>query len=235
VGSLYNEEHNIFDRMYEKLDDYTRGYLDSIMAAQLQISGYNFIEEMLSDEVVQALHKAEPYANNPDGVETLANVYADYYINRKLTAMERVRLLSAAAAHYPLKLFTRDPHASIPGARNLGPVDYYMEMPYVFHHSRINLNISLRSIKSGIPLRCMDIMSAGGFLLTNYQSDFLMHFVPDEDFVFYEDEADLLRKIGYYLEHEDKRSAIAARGYEKVAAEHGFHTILSQIFSIANI
>jgi spore maturation protein CgeB len=190
---------------------------------------------MLTDPIVEALHQAEPYENNPDGVETLANVYADYYIDRKLTSMERIRLLSAVSARFTLKLFTRDPEACIPGARNMGPVDYYMEMPLVFRDSRINLNITLRSIQSGIPLRCMDILSAGGFLLTNYQSDLLMHFTPGEDFVYYEDEADLLQKLDYYLEHEEKRTAIAARGYEKVAAGHNFSVILSHMLETAGI
>jgi spore maturation protein CgeB len=235
VGSLYNEEHNLFDRMYQKLNDYTKGYLDSIMSAQLQVFGYNFIEDLLSKPLIDAMHKAEPYTNNVDGVETLANIYADYYINRKLTAMERLRLLTAVGKHFSLKLYTKNPHAVIPGAKNMGAVDYYMEMPYVFHDSKINLNITLRSIQSGIPLRCMDIMSCGGFLLTNYQSDFLMHFVPDEDFVYYEDEADLLRKIDYYLAHERAREAIAASGYEKVAANHSFPCILSRMFDIAGI
>lgn len=235
VGSLYNEEHNLFDRMYEKLDAYTRGYLDSVMQAQLRISGYNFIEEMLTPAVIEALHRAEPYKNHSDGVETLANVYADYYINRKLTSIERMQLLSAVSARFSLKLFTRDPGAVVAGAKNFGPVDYYMEMPYVFHDSRINLNISLRSIKSGIPLRCMDIMSCGGFLLTNFQSDFLMHFTSDEDFVYYEDEADLLQKIDYYLAHDEKRRAIAASGYEKIRAEHSFPVILTTVFDVAGI
>ena len=100
---------------------------------------------------------------------------------------------------------------------------------------KINLNITLRSIQSGIPLRCMDIMGCGGFLLTNYQSDFLMHFTPNEDFVYYEDETDLLKKIDYYLEHDETRTVIAANGYEKVRSDHNFQTILSNIFSIANI
>ena len=235
VGSLYNEDHNIFDRMYEKLDDYTRGYLDSIMRSQLQVQGYNFIEELLSAPIVDALLKAEPYKNNPDGVETAANIFADYYINRKLTSMERIDLLTEISNQFNLKLFTLDPNATIKNATNMGPIDYYMEMPYVFHDSKINLNITLRSLQSGIPLRCMDIMGCGGFLLTNYQSDFLMHFTPNEDFVYYEDETDLLKKIDYYLEHDETRTVIAANGYEKVRSDHNFQTILSNIFSIANI
>ena len=221
--------------MYEKLDAYTKGYLDSVMQAQLRISGHNFIEEMLTPAVIEALHRAEPYKNHADGVETLANVYADYYINRQLTSIERMQLLSAGSARFSLKFFTRDPGAVLAGAKNFGPVDYYMEMPYVFHDSCINLNISLRSIKSGIPLRCMDIMSCEGFLLTNFQNDFLMHFTPDEDFVYYEDEADLLQKIDYYLAHEEKRRAIAASGYEKTREEHSFPVILAAVFDVAGL
>ena len=95
-------------------------------------------------------------------------------------------------------------------------------MPRVFKQSKINLNITLRSIKSGIPLRGFDIRGAGGFLLSNVQGDFLGSFTPGDEFVYYEDEKDLLRKIDYYLFHEDEREAIARSGHDKVAAEHTF-------------
>ena len=38
VGSLYNEEHNLFDRLAD-INDYTSGYLHAIMEAQLKIQG----------------------------------------------------------------------------------------------------------------------------------------------------------------------------------------------------
>lgn len=232
VGALYNEDHNLFDRVYGKLDDYCKGYLDAIMESQLKISGYNFIEEVLTDDIISKIYQIEPYKPTKDGAETLANIYASYYIDRKLTSMERIRLLTGVAARYKLKLFTLDKDAVIPGAINMGITDYYSEMPLVFHNSKINLNITLRSIKSGIPLRCMDIMGAGGFLLTNFQADFFNYFTPDEDFVYYEDETDLLRKIDYYLEHEDKRQQIAENGHKRVAENHSFEKCLSEIFSI---
>jgi spore maturation protein CgeB len=115
----------------------------------------------------------------------------------------------------------------------MGTADYYEEMPYIFHDSKINLNISLRSIRSGIPLRCMDILGNGGFLLSNYQSDFLRHFTPDEDFVYFENETDLLHKIDYYLSHEEERAAIAASGHDKVLKYHNFDVIFDEILSIA--
>ena len=57
VGSLYNEDHNFFERL-ENLDDYTKGYLNGIMEAQLKIQGYNFIEDVLTQDILTALEKA---------------------------------------------------------------------------------------------------------------------------------------------------------------------------------
>ena len=105
-------------------------------------------------------------------------------------------------------------------------------MPYVFHLSEINLNISLRSIRTGIPLRCLDRMGAGGFLLSNYQSDFYEHFIPGQDVVLYESVDDLLKKCAYYLRHESERKQIAINGYNKVKEYHTYEVRLQQMFDI---
>lgn len=110
----------------------------------------------------------------------------------------------------------------MPNLYNHGEVYSYDEFPRVIKQSKINLNITLRSIHSGIPLRAFEIMGSGGFLLSNYQADFLDFFVPGEDFVYYEDKSDLLRKIDYYLIHEDERKEIAKNGHDKVAAAHTY-------------
>lgn len=74
---------------------------------------------------------------------------------------------------YRVNLFTFNETPMLLHVNNRGPVDYYNDMPYIFNNTRINLNITLRSIKSGIPLRGMDVMGAGGFLMSNYQADFM--------------------------------------------------------------
>ena len=114
----------------------------------------------------------------------------------------------------------------------MGSVDYYDMMPYVFKCSDINLNITLRSIKTGIPLRAMDIMGAGGFLMSNYQADFYRHFVPGEDLVLYESHDDLMDKCNYYLVHDAERRQIAANGYGKVKEFHNFEVRFNEIFDI---
>ena len=220
VGSLYTEEHNFFDRM-TTLSDYTKGYLDAIMSAQMKIQGYNFIQESLSP-IMDDLYKALPMDPNPDGVESKEYLYAQYVINRKITGLERTELIRAVTERFHFDLFTPNKGFTLPNLTNHGTVDFYEQMPLVFKRSKINLNISLRSIISGIPLRAFDIMGSGGFLLSNFQADFLDDFVPGEDFVYYESKEDLVNKIDYYLNHEEERIAIASNGHDKVAAGHTF-------------
>lgn len=229
IGSLYTEKHNFFERM-TTLSDYTKGYLDAIMTAQMKVQGYNFIQESLSP-VMEDLYKALPMEPNPDGVESKEYLYAQYVINRKITGLERMELLTAITEEHTLDLFTHDKNFSMPNLHNHGPVDYYDQMPLVFKQSRINLNISLRSIKSGIPLRAFDIMGSGGFLLSNFQADFLDDFIPGEDFVYYESKEDLLRKIDYYLAHEKERQTIARNGHDKIAAAHTYRHRVQEILS----
>lgn len=229
VGSLYNESHNFFDRM-ENLSAYAKGYLEGLMQAQMHVQGCNFIQESLSP-IMEELYRALPMDPNPDGVETREYLYAQYVINRKLTGLERLRLLTAVTQKHTLDLFTLDPSFTLPNLRNHGTTDYYSEMPLVFKKSRINLNISLRSIKSGIPLRAFDIMGSGGFLLSNYQEDFLENFTPGVDFVYYESEEDLLQKIDYYLTHEEERAAIAKNGHAQVAAAHTYRHRVREMLS----
>lgn len=234
VGSLYNEDHNFYDRL-SNVNDYTKGFLEAVMEAQLKIYGYNFLEEVLTcDGILEELQRVSPYIDDQSGIQTPEYIYANYYLCRKITSMERQRLLAAIGERFPskLKLFTINKNAIIPHVKNMGAIDYYSEMPYVFANSKINLNITLKSIQSGIPLRAMDIMGAGGFLLTNFQADFLDYFIPDEDFVYYTDPEDLLAKIDYYLSHDKERNEIAQNSHQKVLLNHSFEICFKSIFSI---
>ena len=199
------------------------------MEAQLKVYGYYFIEEVLTKRILDEMKASMPYHAGFTGIQTDEYIYGNYFIGRKLTEMDRIRTLTSVASRHPLRLYTLNRSYQAPGIENMGTVDYDMEMPYVFHYSKINLNITLKSIKSGIPLRAIDIMAAGGFLLTNFQADFLEHFIPDEDFVYYEDLDDLNQKIQYYLTHDEKRERIAKNGQEKIRQFHSFETHFKQI------
>nr|MCR4674478.1 DUF3880 domain-containing protein [Lachnospiraceae bacterium] len=236
VGSLYHEKHNFYDRIDWSKNPYVEGFVRGLMDAQMKVSGYNFIEECLQPDILQQLQKLYPLYREEKSVETEGFRFADYVINRKITSLERNELLDAIGKRfgntYKVKLFTIDQNVSFQGIENMGVAEYETEMPYVFYHSKINLNISLRSIKTGIPLRCMDIMASKGFLLSNFQSDFLYDFVPGEDFVYYENKEDMLDKIEYYLSHEKERLEIANNGYEKVKQYFSLEDVLQRMLDI---
>lgn len=61
---------------------------------------------------------------------------------------------------------------------NRGYIDYYSQMPKAFYNAKINLNISLKIIQSGIPLRVLDVLACKGFLITNYQAEIMEYFTP---------------------------------------------------------
>lgn len=235
VGSMYNEKHNLYDRL-NGVSDYTKGYLESIMKAQREVYGYFFLEHMLNDRIINDMKKACPLDTSKDGVETIEYLYANYFLARKMAADERHEIIEKIgkrfSKEYIINLYTPNATPDIQGVYNKGPVDYYDEMPYVFNNSRINLNITLRSIKSGIPLRCMDICAAGGFLLSNYQEDMYDVFVPGEDMVMYESVDDLVNKCRYYLEHESERRQIASNGTGKVSEKHTYDIRFKEIFDI---
>lgn len=99
-------------------------------------------------------------------------------------------------------------------------VNTLTEMPKVFNLSKINLNMTMRPIETGLPLRCFDILGCGGFLMTNYQEEINDMFVIGQDLEAYSSLEELIDKCAYYLTHEDERAAIARNGYEKVKAAH---------------
>lgn len=230
VGSLYTEpKHRLYHRI-QNLPGYTRGYLDAIMQAQKQIYGASFIEELLDENTLSELRRACPCPPNADGVETESYLYSNYFLLRHVTAMERTELIQKISRKYPLQLYTNDKSFACPGCTNHGPIDYYQEAPHVFCHSKINLNITLRSIKSGIPLRAFDIMGSRGFLLTNYQEDFGDCFIPGEDFVYFTDAEDMMDKIEYYLSHDQERAEIAQHGYEQILQYHTYEHRIPVLF-----
>ncbi len=137
-------------------------------------------------------------------------------LSRKLAEMDRVTVLNALSEHHPVDLYTRSNCQNLPKVRVHQKVDYYTEMNKIFYLSRINLNISLPSIETGLPQRVLDIMGSGGFVMTNYQQEIEDYFEIGKDIEVFRDLDELLEKTAYYLSHEKERLRIAMNGYQKV-------------------
>ncbi len=216
IGSMYSETRQHLFRHLEDLDAYTKGYLNGVMQVQKNIYGMDVLEESLTPEIVESMRKVCPVTEHGDGIETVEWVFANYFLARKVTATERLEILSGLSKMCGVKLFTPEQTPQLPDVKNMGKLDYYTQAPYAMKCAKINLNISLRSIHTGMPLRALDILGCGGFLLTNYQADFMEYFEPGKDFVYYSHVNEIPDLVHYYLEHESERQEIARNGYQKV-------------------
>ncbi len=222
VGSTYQEGNQDFFRYIYQVNDYTAGYLQAIMDMQKDLYGSFLLEELLTDDIIRELQRVCPVKKEPDEWESDAWIYANYFLARKLTGDQRAEQLKRLGERFEVKLYAPKTAPAIEQVIHCGPVDYMTQMPLVFQNSKVNLNMTLRSIRTGIPLRAMDIMGCGGFLLTNYQEDFLEYFEPGVDYVYYSDQEELMELTDYYLSHEEERMEIACNGYRKVKAGHHY-------------
>lgn len=102
----------------------------------------------------------------------------------------------------------------------------------VFYSSKININMTLRSIESGVPLRIFDIMSVGGFVMSNYQEEIPELFEEGKEIVTFKTPEELIDKTDYYLSHDTERIKVGINGYKKVNACYTYEHQLNKIISI---
>lgn len=227
VGSLYTEKCP-YDSL-NILPEYEKGYLDAVVDAQTKIYGYNFCEEMISDQILQALRKIPSYEVASELEEYEKYILAHTYLGAKVTEKERIQLLGTLSNYYNVDLYTYGETKFLPKVNNKGTVSSERYQKVVFYLSKINLNITSKPIMSGLSLRVWDIMGSGGFLISNYQEEIEDYFVIGEDLEVFSSEEELVDKVGYYLEHDDIREKIAKSGYEKVRKYHSYDERIKQM------
>lgn len=229
VGSMYAKK-NEYDKCKGELTPYLQGYFDAALRAQTDVYGEDVIGELLTDDIVLKLGACLSFEKAKESFSSLPLAFAVTHLGFKLANIERTKLLTLLSGHFPVALYS---DASLPDAAGIdyrGTVDYWTQMPKVFYNSRINLNVTMRNIRTGLPLRMFDIMGCEGFLLTNYQAEIASLFEPGRDLVVYESFDDCLKKAGYYLEHEDERRTIAENGYRKICAHHTYDHRIAEMF-----
>lgn len=154
------------------------------------------------------------------------------FLCRKLAEMERITALNTLAEQFTVDLYTGGQSSQIGILRKHPPVNYYTELGKVYYFSKINLNFTLPSIETGVPQRIFDIMAYGGFVMSNYQSEYDTLFTPGKDLVVFRDLGELKELAAYYLNHDAERTAIAVNGYKKVNAYYTYEKQLQNILAI---
>ncbi len=295
VGRLYA---SVLPELLSGMDDYERGYLDSVFRAQQQVYGGFIIPELLTEDVISKINgtyerrflqrhmtgvghlqkegavegKRDGKPDNRDdeakkrnwkpggesrdilstGAEErlsdrlqekkdvnsprpfqITAAELSFAIATELTHRDRLMLLALLSTRFETNLFTYEVDE---GDRKIlsrvaihPAVDYETKMPGVFAASKINLNPILRANGNGIPLRALDVLGAGGFLLSTWREDFLNYFVPDEEIVLYTSIEEAVEKASFYMEHDDLRNRIAEAGRERIRKDFTYDARLKEM------
>ena len=225
VGTLYDGEKDQFGQI-KNLPDNLRGRIDGIITAQHNLYGADIIDETINtfyDEIKKNVKTSlgEHYR------ECDRDIFADI-VRRRVTMYDRKSVLKLLGEKFKTDLYCEIKHPELP-VNYMGIVSND-KLPVVMAESKINLNISLRSIRTGIPLRVMQILGAGGFCMTDYKKDMDEYFEDGINMAYYYCEEDLLEKCDFYLNNEDARKKVTING--KITAENrlGYEVLLNKIF-----
>lgn len=235
MGCLYADSNDFFSHIKGIKPD-TKKRIDDCLVEQQKEQGTARIDEALDSDTIKEISDLISMKLSDEYHLTNEQLIRNS-LCRTCTAKERTNLIHKIAEHFPLSLYTYSDTSALQDHPNVilyGPLDYMTTMPQTFRNSKINLNFTLRGIKSGIPLRCIDVLGAGGFLITNYQKDLEKHFQNKKDLVWYHTPEELLSLIGYYLEHEEERKQIALNGQQKILSLFSYEKQLTTIFDIVS-
>lgn len=227
LGSLYDGEQDSYGQI-TTFPDHLKGFLDALIAAEGKVYGFDIIDSIVDETLYLNVNQYVNAKLGEDYRDCGAEIFKDM-MRRRTTSNERIEVLKRLGVKHKVDLYSGRKPQNLP-VNYMGYADYSFKMPRVFKESKINLNVTLRSIQSGIPLRVMDILGAGGFCLTNYQTEIAEYFENGTDLVWYESMDDLMEKAAYYLSHDEERERIAQNGQKKAAEDFSYKRALEQIF-----
>lgn len=231
VGNMYKGEYS---GLTEICDERTQGYLEGVIESQLLLYGAYILNDVIHDNLIdqmnnyfQILQPGTKFRIDKSGLV--------HMLDQETSRRERLLLRGLLGKRFDVHVYTYKQDEMLKNVICHGGVDYLKEMPRIFAKSKINLNITVKGIQSGIPLRALDVMASGGFLLSNYQAELVEYFSYGQDMVVYESIADAYEKCKYFLQHDEEREKIAENGRRKVFEEHNMTDKFIQMLTVAKI
>lgn len=224
VGKLYKTDYAYYSG---PLNLYQRGFLDGILKAQGKVYGAYFIPELITDALLDGMN--ERYRIASGGTAAITKEELEFMLACEVTGRERYLALAVLSNHFKVNYYSGEKDERLEKANYMGYADYEREMPKIFRLSDVNLNITLRTIQTGIPLRVLDVLACGGFLISNYQEELAEYFRLGEELVTYGDLEELVWLTDVYLKDEARRKQIARCGQERIRQDFTYERALKVI------
>ena len=115
-------------------------------------------------------------------------------------------------------------------ALNRGQQVEHSKYAEILGRAKIGINFSYSVDKHQLKARVFEIMHAGAMLLETKNPQTETLFKDGVDYVSFSNKEDLLKKIKYYLIHEQERELIAKTGREKVLKLYNSELFIKKIF-----
>jgi spore maturation protein CgeB len=110
-------------------------------------------------------------------------------------------------------------------------IDYYKELPIVYKSAKIVVNLTSFQMNTAINQRIFDAPLAGGFIISDYRSDFDELFgkgmIPT-----FENEVEMINLIKYYLENDHERILKIDQLKQIILEKHTYENRVKEMFSI---
>ncbi len=229
VGKLYDSDYQF---LLSVMPEAYRSFFETLVDTQGKLFDRYIIDQMVTDRMAAEI-TACIAKDHPELKLTVPREALTYAAASEVTKRERIILLTLCGKRYATRLYSYQDNEIIQNVERMPAVDYLTEMPYVFQCSKINLNPAFCMIESGASLRALDILGAGGFLLTRHQQELTEMFKDGEEIVVYKDFGDAIDKVGYYMRNEEEREKIALNGRRKALEQHSLQQRLDEILKIA--
>lgn len=232
VGGLYTQ--NLYDKIITSFSAKVQsGFSDIIEQSAFKWDGKDRL--YMPQELIREVKN-----KCPDVFRHPYKISDEYFLKtlfmaRKLSHVERTLMIELLSQQYDIHLYTRETEQVPEGVRRFGQIDAGSGALKVFYSSKINLNITLRSIVSGIPARVFDVMSVGGFVMSNWQEEIPELFKEGSEIVTYKTPEELIDKADYYLKHDTERIKIGIGGYQKVKKYFTYEHQLDKLISILHL
>ncbi len=206
--------------------DYLLGYLEGYIRSSKQFMGED-MAVYIPDDIIDTFCKVLDMKLGDKYYEDV-QFHMRNAIRQKLTINERYTALSMLGKISSVDWFTES-KVDIAGVVAHSAVDYNLGMNKVFAGSKININVTLRSILQGVPLRVFDVLAAGGFLLTSYNEEIASCFEIGKELEVFYDFDDMIQKTKFYLENEDIRREIAINGQKRIIRDYSLEIAFGKI------
>jgi len=227
VGNLTKTEYHSF--IMPKLTTATLASCNSLIESLNTPSDTFELAEQISEDLIASIRQESGYHLVGDHHLTTAEKLP-YLLGREHSWRERIELIHTLEQRLPIRVYGNNEWQTF-AKGYAGYADHYSLMPKIFKHAKININLARSFVEYGLPLRVFDVISCGGFLLTNEKQDLHQLFSNGKDLVIFRDTQDLMEICEYYLEHDAERQAVAAHGLATLMENHTYHHRMIDMFT----